>query len=360
MNQSSKSNNNGNAPKVPKKQGKAAKPKKKKQAQTQGKSQNVFAPVAQGKVETMSKPQTKNLPNGDILVTHREFIQDVSGSTGFVVEPLPLNPGLSRVFPWLSQIANNYESYLFERLVFGYETQSGTSVPGSVILTVDYDPSDDQPVSKTQALAYRNAVRSPTWSGSSHRSLLEDLRKRKTYFVRRGSLNNPAAVNSYDVGKLYVCTVGQANVAVIGELFVEYTVRLITPQLGDPSIGGSVYARSTGNTAALKFQNITQGSTLDVTIDNPDPDSTSFLFNVPWEGFMSLSATGTGIVSPPIIIASSTLTQALLTSNVTNSGSTNFSASLNISALPGQLLVLNILNATITASLATFGQGAVP
>jgi hypothetical protein len=359
MNKSSKSNKSGGARRTPKAR-KSAQPKKQKNLGNQpkfGLSRNVEAPIAQGKVSVMSRPQTRNLPNGDIVIRHREYIRDIIGHIGFDALTLAINPGLPNIFPWLSNIAPNYESYIFENLEFDYETQAPTVASGTVVLAIDYDPEDLAPVSKTQAMAYRGSVRCPTWSSSQHKSLKEDLVKRKTYFVRHGILLGGEPVNTYDTGHLNICTQGQADNSVIGELYVSYSIKLMTPQLGNPAVGNAIYGRFTGNTAATMFDNMT--GNIDVSVDHPDNDSVLFTFNRDWEGYMAVGMNGTVFTSPPVVVDAGSTVNFILTNTVVNTALTNSVSMLNITAFAGQTLLLIVSNGTVTGSTATFGQANV-
>jgi hypothetical protein len=323
-----------------------------------GPDQAVSAPISMGRVSTMSRPETKNLPNGDILIKHREYIRDVIGSIDFVAAKFAVNPGLPGVFPWLSTLSNSYESYLFERLEFRFETSSPTTLPGAVILAIDYDPSDTPPIDKTQALAYRNSVRSPTWSSSDHRSLKEDLNKRKTYFVRRGT--NPAgtSVASYDVGSLFVCTKGQTGVSVIGELYVDYTVRLMTPQLSNPAVGEAFYMRLTGNTNNTKFSN--KVGNLDIEVINISPTVSRWTFRQPWEGYVTFYTSGT-VMTVGNHIALAQFAATVTFTNIVSEGAANGQgvSLYEISASQDSVLDVTVANATMTIGSAYFGQADV-
>lgn len=355
MNKSSKNNNNGNARRVPKTK-KNSKPKRERVRRQD--SRSVQVPVAQGKVSTMGRPQTRNLDNGDIIVTHREYIGEIVGSDLFAAISYPINPGLAKTFPWLSGIASNWESYLFSDLEFMIETQASTVTQGTIISALDYDPNDPAPVSKIQAMAYRGSVRTPTWSSSRHKSLKEDLNKRKTYFVRNGVLQQNQEVNTFDVGNFYVCTQGQAGAADldIAELYVSYTVKLITPQIGNPAVGNAIFGRGTGNNTGLKFSNLT--GNLPVTVVNPDADSTTWTFSSAWEGYMTITITGTVLI-PVTLLASNGVTVVIVTS-IVDAGGLNSCSLLTITTNTGGDFTLNVGNASLSASLAAFGQANVP
>ena len=93
-----------------------------------------------------------------IVVRHREFIGVISGATAFQIRyELPLNPGLSSTFPWLSQIAANYQEYRFKGIVFHYIPTSGmvtgaNPALGSVMMQTVYRANDEEPTSKYELL----------------------------------------------------------------------------------------------------------------------------------------------------------------------------------------------------------------
>lgn len=186
------------------------------------------------------------LNNGDCRIRHREYITDIE-TTGapspFAVASLPINPGLAASFPWLSRIAANYESYKFESLSFSYETEAPTSLGGSLMLAVDYDATDPAPINKQQAMAYRSSVRSAPWNRCKFNAAAEDLGKFKTNYVRTGPNPQDTDIKLYDIGNLFIITQGiSVDPSVIGELYVEYTVRLMTPSINTPPgpLGGIV------------------------------------------------------------------------------------------------------------------------
>lgn len=215
------------------------------------------APVAMQRQSKMSKPRMVTAPNGNCRIRHREYLKDIVAQAAspslFTSEGFPVNPGMSGTFPWLSQIAPRFEKYRFNSLKFQFETEAPTSLGGSLILTLDYDASDQAPQSKVQAMAYKNAVRSAPWEECTHTSAKEDLSQQKQYFVRSGA--NPAStdVKLYDVGNLFVCSQNVVTGgATLGELYVDYDIELLTPQLQLPSQDDvdSVAIQSAGGTTA--------------------------------------------------------------------------------------------------------------
>lgn len=214
--------------------------KQKQQKQKQRKQNKIAqprrqqAPVSSGVVTVANKPKFTNMGE-DIRVTHREYITDVSGvTTPFLVElSLRINAGNSSCFPWLSAIARRFESYKFRQLRFCYETETATAATGYVLITIDYDPRDPAPTSKIVAFNYESAIKGAPWQSFAHVSSIQNLSKRKTYFV--ADTGQPEA-DLYDTGNLYIALGGQATTAKVGEIWVEYVVDLMTPQLENNSV----------------------------------------------------------------------------------------------------------------------------
>jgi hypothetical protein len=201
--------------------------------------------VAYTNQRTTGKPSTTHLPNGDVIIEHCEFIADLKGSVNFATVPFPINPGQTVSFPWLSQIAPNYESYKFEYLDFEYQNTVGSQTPGLVMLGADYDASDPAPVDKTQFAAYQDYTREVPWKGFTQHNRKENLNKRKSYYVRTGATPANADVKLYDVGNLFVGTQGMSDDSNVGEIYVRYKIRFMTPQIQNPAVGTSKSAKLT-------------------------------------------------------------------------------------------------------------------
>lgn len=218
------------------------------------------APVARQRIVKTGAPKMMTQRNGDCLISHREYIQDITANTGspstFQATQFVLNPGQVATFPWLSNVAKNFESYRFRKLKFHYETEAPSSLGGSLVQSVDYDATDAAPLTKQQAMAYRNAVRSAPWEPCCHTSAREDMAKQKSYFVRPGAQPANTDIKMYDTGNLFVCTQNVTTAsAVCGELYVEYDVELLTPIWENlTGTSGSLQANGTaGQAAATPF-----------------------------------------------------------------------------------------------------------
>jgi hypothetical protein len=199
-----------------------------------GKEPMQEAPLALTRPVRIGVPDVSGSPyvgDGRVRVRHREYLADVAGSVAFAATGFAINPGIATSFPWLSNIAVNFESYLFRALSFEYETQKSASTSGTIMMAVDFDAADAAPASKTALMTYHNAVRSAVWGECCYRSDMMDLRKFGVQrYVRSGALAANLDIKTYDVGNLFVATQGEADTSAIGELYVVYDVELITPQ----------------------------------------------------------------------------------------------------------------------------------
>jgi hypothetical protein len=321
----------------------------------QPKALQISAPVSSGVVRTSTRPRVVNARNGDIRVVHREYIADVAGSIAFAATQYSVNPALPGTFPWLTGLAQRFESYRFNSLKFCFETQASTTATGTILLAPDYDAADPTPTTKTQSMSYRSSVRSPAWSSCCLSAMSEDLNKRKSYYVRTGALATNLDIKLYDVANLFVCTQGQAGATAIGELYVEYDITLMTPQLGDASVGSSIYGTFT-QTAATNVAPFAVGSgNLPATVVSTGTTTSvnTWTFTQPWQGIAAFTVVGTTITN---ITDTGTATSTEL-GELINGGATAALHYVSITAAAGQTYILTIPNASITASTGYFAQG---
>lgn len=313
----------------------------------------VQAPVASSSIRRMNRPSIRNAKAaGDIRVVHREYVGEIGGAVAFEARQHAINPGLGWEFPWLSKIAQRYESYRFNSLKYCFETESPTSATGAVMGVIDYDPTDPSPTDKIQALNYRDAVRAAPWSDFCLQATQEDLHKRQTYFVRSGASNDDLRL--YDTGNFFLCVQGQASTALVGELYVEYDVSLMTPQVGDLGWDHAVWGEFTGSSNSDPFGTV--GGILPVTASSTGTTSsvTTFTFTGPWEGFATcVVGVATGLTDFTYGGTCSVTTRG----EVINSGATQGIAAAEIKAVTGQTLIMTIANTTISSSRFMFGQG---
>jgi hypothetical protein len=316
--------------------------KKKNGVQRQLKS----APVAQSRAFKGGQPRfVSSGSNGDVRIVHREYFSDLPGSVAFTATQYAINPGLSSMFPWLSQVAGRYETYHFNRLTFSYETESATSATGTVLLVVDTDAADAAPVSKSDALAYRIKDRGAPWEPFDLATPpLDDAGGMSRKTVRQGSLAANLDIKTYDAGNLFACTIGQAGTTVVGELYVDYDVSLYTPQVQAGSQLAALVSGTAGLTQAILFGTApTSTGTLPFTINAAGDTMT---FNTQCELILRLTVTGTVLSGTMANAGTCTFTGQTA---VYNSGATTGIAPCLIRASPGQTFIPSIVATTVSA-----------
>lgn len=179
---------------------------------------------------------------GTVCVSRREYIADIYGpSAAFNVQSYALNPGLEGTFPWLSQIAQNYDEYQFDQLIFHYRStttdigSSTTGQCGTVIMTTNYNAAAPAFGDKAVMMEYDGAMSCKTTESMTHGVECDVLKRAgaDSLYIR----SNPVIVGqdpkSYDHGTFQLAVANSpaayANQA-IGELWVSYTVRLSKPK----------------------------------------------------------------------------------------------------------------------------------
>jgi len=377
MNQNNNNNNNGNRPNSNKLNNRTkAQNRDRNTARKQDKfgvnkfqkqlampTEVSYAPVSKTKVIKTGKPKMSMNVNGDCIIKHREYVQEISSTastTTFALSAnLPINPAQPQTFQWLSKIAQNFESYRFRKLKFFFETEQSTAQIGTLVMAVDYDATDPAPTSKQQMMAFRNSVRTSLWNGCEHSSQQEDLHKLKMNYIRPGSQPSNTDLKLYDIGNLFIfclCTSLGAG-AVIGELWVEYEVELITP-VYENSAGDSesdLAVGTTGQTGAkpmgTALQNVSGGI---VQASNGQSLTTfsnvgagTFTFNKSFRGLMIMEYVGTVITA--IAATTGTATQVQLGASA-DVGALLATQVVSVVASQGSTVILGALTATTVTS----------
>jgi len=274
----------------------------------------VVATTRQARVE---QPRQRMLPNGNILVSHCEFISDVAAASAsgvFQAASFPVNPGMF-TFPWLSGIAPSYESYRFRKLRFRYETTSATSTVGTVMLVVDYDAADSVPASKAELMSNFHAVRTAPWAPVEFVCDQRNLDKfgGQGRYVRVGAVAG-TDIKTYDVGNLVIATSDFAAAVMPGELYVEYEVELMTPQSALSSLSARS-GRVVGNISVTDLSPfgsdpIISGSAIVSAVSGP---TDTFTIGPSGEYLLTWELVGTTLTRPVVTPPSGVTVTALST-----------------------------------------------
>jgi hypothetical protein len=193
------------------------------------------------------------------IITHREFIKDIRSSVAFESSEFTVNPGDFKTFPWLSRIAQNYEEYIFQGILFEYKTNSATAVSstntalGTVCMASQYNTLAPSFTSKHQIENYEFANSSVPCESMLHAiecdpSLGNEV---KSIFNERDSDLN-ADPRNYNLCRTTIATQGMQAASTIGELWVTYKVCLMKPRLGNNDNIADFYAMDAAGIGATR------------------------------------------------------------------------------------------------------------
>jgi len=314
------------------------------------------APVALGNLTFQSKPRYQ-AKGENLVVSHCEYIADITGSTSVfsIAKTFAVNPGIAQTFPWLNQIASRYESYRFKKLSFMFRTERPTTESGYVVVVPDFDPTDAGPADKQTAFQFQGAAQGAPWQNITMFVDKANLRKRQSYFNRQGALLASENLALYDTANIFVCVGGNSGAVTLGQLWCDYEVELMTPQL-DSNYGASDSAKVTGGgtmTAASIFGSASSQAFSRGTLWTLDAVTGTLTFLQNFQGVFAFNFVGTGISSP--VNLGGTATSSLIQST-TNGTNTNITCVAIANALVGQTLILTLAGATtLTTSVMRVG-----
>lgn len=256
-------------------------------------------PVKKPNQRSVVDPVFRDLGNGSILVTHKEWIQSITSTTAAyqVAFSQPINPGLVRVFPWLNRIANNYEYYEFSKLDFVYTPNVSSDTNGAVAMSWDCDVLDTDPPDLAGLMAAHRAVKLPIYQELRMRVDPRDLHRPPQRFTRKG-LHVVPDQKTFDIGKIVVATVG-GPALVTGDLCVEYTVKFLVPQPRASLSEECGYFLAAGGAGAGVTPATPLGDVITKTgyLNVEQVNSSTFKFNDTVELAINILAQGTGLTA---------------------------------------------------------------
>jgi hypothetical protein len=320
--------------------------------------QMVYAPVAMARnVRTGRIPNIKS--NGSCThITHSEFFANVTSTTdAYTVTSYACNPGVASLFPWLSQVAQRFETYKFRYLQFQLHTRAITSQVGTIGLVFDFDAQDPAPTSQMEALSYHDRTADSPWKGQS---VTLDLTSGDRLPIRYTRVGLPSGISydlkTLDLGNLHVFTDGVLASANLGILEVSYSLDLYTPQIQN-GIGGRFY-NTVGGLDATHLVGTVANFLSDPQANAPFVvTSTSVLtFNQKFEGLVTYSIGGTVLSADFAPVVASGDISSL--GQIVNAGATAVFGAFRVRAQPGTTLTPTITATTVTSVQYFIGAAA--
>jgi len=197
----------------------------------------------------LEKPDNQTVPtfmstSEGMRIKHREFIADITGSSDFTTQSFQsVNPLNATLFPWLSQLASNFEAYRFDGLLFEFRSTSefSTTNPalGTVVMACQYDVTKPAFAAKQPMEAYEFS----TSVKPNECAMVPVECKPGTGSMGSGCLLvGPQQTTSnpqfYNKCTFQLATQGQPTAYTVGELWVTYDVVFQLPRVGTPSTKG--------------------------------------------------------------------------------------------------------------------------
>lgn len=310
------------------------------------------------------------------IVRHREYLQNIvtAADASFTIQSFPLQPGLSSVFPWLSQVAVGFEEYKIRGMIWEFKSTSSDSLSstttslGTVIMATQYDSS--RPAFQNQQQMANHEFANSCKPSENMMHAIECARSQTVLgelWVRTGAVPQNDDERFYDFGTFQIATVGGPSVAnTIGELWVSYEVEFFKPQL----ITGlglnlltdhwwSTTGVSTSNYFGSDYANaMNTGSNLGCTLS---ADTISFPSGLSEGTFLicySVTGSSTSVVAPGQTLTNCTAVN-LFFSNDQTGASTNSNNGATYTKMMFQLVVkVNAQGATVRFSGATLPTSA--
>jgi len=197
--------------------------------------------VPQIKENSIALANANNIPQfgtGRVAVKfqHREFLGDVISSAtagAFKIDSYDINPGLSKTFPWLSQVVGaSFQQHRINGCTFEFRSMSSDALNstntalGSVIMATDYDSADITFTSKQQMENTEYGVSCKPSVNMMH--AIECARSQtpvSELYIRAYASRPNTDIRLYDLGRFSIASTGLQGTNVnLGELWVTYDI----------------------------------------------------------------------------------------------------------------------------------------
>jgi len=225
---------------MPPKKVKAAKKKPKQKKKKEKKMSG--PPAAMSSVGVRSNDSK----NKTFRLSHREYLEEVrTDALGLISDFVyKINAGFIDSFPWLGVIAQNFQRYKFNKLVWEYTPACSTITPGNIVVATVPDVYDPLLSSYEQFLGAAGATQSNVWETFKHESTkIPGVSKQR--MVRTQPSDARGDVNLYDAGVMQLHVVGAPATALLGRWSVMYDIELTTPVVASGADQAASYTKIT-------------------------------------------------------------------------------------------------------------------
>lgn len=181
---------------------------------------------------------------GATVVRHREYLGPITSSSvagAFKIQSYALNPAQSVSFPWLSSIAQNYEEYRPNGVMYEFVSTCSTAIAsstnlalGQIMLATRYDPTDPAFTSDLEMLNYEFAQSGKVSDNVMHFVECDIKQSPLTHlYTRPGAPQGDQDLRFSDFGTFHIASSGlQGTNVQIGQLWCSYEFLLYKPKIG--------------------------------------------------------------------------------------------------------------------------------
>lgn len=179
----------------------------------------------------------------EITLSNREYVRDIYApllSVAFSIESWSLNPGLPDSFPWLSQLAINFEEYEIVQLIYTFKSTvadfaSASGQVGQIVMATQYNPNSDVFADKEEMMLHDGGMSCKTTESLVHGIECDPAKNAGApqKYVRVGSLPPTEDLKNYDLGRTSIAVINCPSTysgQQLGELWVSYTIKLRKPK----------------------------------------------------------------------------------------------------------------------------------
>nr|QXP07775.1 MAG: putative capsid protein [Arizlama virus] len=258
-------------------------------------------------------PKVSNSPDAkSFIIKHREYLCDIvsSGTANtFSVQKFNVNPGDSSTFPYLSNIACNFQEWVPRGIIFEFESTSSEAIAsgtntalGSITMASNYE--SEQNDFSSLAVMLNSEY---TCSGKPSQNIMHPIECAPSQNVFQNGYFVSNGLDNIDTRELqpcefYIATSGfQGTNVNVGRLWVTYEIHLRKP-IGTGLLGSCVKAENVesadysnasplGVTFVSDFNN-TPITVTGTTINFNNLSAGAFMINVQWFGSTPTSAVG--------------------------------------------------------------------
>jgi len=303
--------------------------------------------------------------SGTVVLSKKEYLGSLyapAAGNAFALQTFALNPGLERTFPWLSQIAQNYEEYTIRQCMVTFRsttTDIGSSTNGqcgTVIMATNYNAAAAPFSDKAVMMQSLGAMSCKSTASMIHGVECdpEKLSMPPDKYVRANPVVTGQDLKTYDHALFQIAVADSPTTyanASLGEIWISYTVELRKPKFFVArgfGISRDLYVSNGGNSAANPWgTNVLKGQqnnigTLQVfsgLIANTSPSMTAsnaspvYLFPANYSGVVRvlLQCEGSSLAFP--IPPASWIGSVTLSGNITEVNDI-YATSNNASLLP--------------------------